>query len=298
MILINYSGLSTLTKLTYMTNKEIYQRINDLGAIQNITDVYQQVAAIRMRKIKDTVVQNRNFYESLSKVYMETRRFYIDRIARGGKYAPKYLGKTNGKSVAVLISANTGLYGGVTRNVFDLFIKDQLNSNDDLVITGRLGRNWAQSAKLERPFKYFDLNDGTEGIENGIKKIFDYLSNYANISVYHGKFNNIVEQPAVISKITQRLDVQDEGEEPHFLFEPTIEKVLERFEEELVYSFFDQSIYEANLAKFVSRMINLDTATQRVSKALDNMRISASKAKHKRQNKRQSELFSNITLWN
>jgi len=196
------------------------------------------------------------------------------------------------------MTANTGLYGSVIKDVFDLFIKDQSSGNADLVVVGRLGRNWIQALKFKKPFKYFDLQDGTDAIDTGIKKIFDYISPYADVSVYHGFFKNIVEYPAKITKITQKLEPQsEEGQAISFIFEPSIEEVLERFEKQLVYSFFDQSIYESALAKFGSRMISLDSATQNISKTLSNTQLLSIKMKHKKQNRRQLELISSINLW-
>lgn len=281
-----------------MTNKEIELQIGNLKSTQDITNTYQQVAAIRMRKIKNTVVQNRKFFDSLSQVYMQTQRFYSKRMAMGGAYAPKYIQKGNGKSVCVLISANTGLYGSVIKDVFDLFTKETQGKDVDLVVTGRLGRNWMQAQKNSKPFKYIDLPDGTDSLDAGIKAIFDYIAPYSDITVYHGLFKNIVEQPPKTTKVTQKLDVKGaEGTEiESFLFEPTIEKVLGSFEEQLVYSFFDQSIYEASLAKFGSRMINLDSATQNISKSLGVAQMAFTKMKHRKQNRRQMELVSVINL--
>lgn len=281
-----------------MTSKEVNLRLQNLKSIQDITNTYQQVAAIRMRKIKNTVVQNRNFYESLSGVYLETQRFYTKKEAPNTKYTSKRAQNSNGRSVSVLITANTGLYGSVVKDVFDLFVKETQNSTSDLVVAGRVGRNWIQALGASKPFKYFDLKDGADSIDADIKQVYDYVSKYANIDVYHGVFKNIVEQPARVTKVAQKIESKDEGEETlSFLFEPTIEKVLESFEEQLVYSLFDQAIYESALAKFGSRMMSLDTAAQNTSKAIATMQLSATKMKHRRQNRRQMELTSSMGLW-
>jgi len=283
-----------------MTSKEIDQQIGNLRSVQEITNVYQQIAAMRMRKIKDTVIQNRSFYETLSQVYMETQRVYLKTISPGNghNYISKYVQKSNGKSIAVLLTANTGLYGSVVKDTFNLFIKEQANSKTELAVVGRLGRNWMQAANLGKPFKYFDLPDGTDSIEAGIQQIYDYISDYADISVYHGIFNSIVDQPAKATKITQKLEAKNDAAEIlNFIFEPSIDKVLESFEEQLVYSFFDQSIYEASLAKFGSRMLSLDSATQNISKALTKMQFAHTKMKHRKQGRRQTELVSSMSLW-
>jgi len=264
-----------------MTNREVKNKIEDLQAVQNITDVYQQVAAMRMRKVRDGITNNRSFYQKLSEIYLETQ----------GCYQKKSLSRnTNGKSVAVLLSSNTGLYGAVVKNVFDQFIADTSKSSDDLVITGQLGRNWFQALTPQKPFKYFDINDGTDGLDAQLRQIYEYISKYSSVRVYHGLFKNIIEQPVKVTTVTQQIEQKNTGPQTlSFLFEPSIEKVLQTFEEQLLYSFFNQSAYESALSKYGSRMLSLDSATQNVSKMLIQTKLMATKMKHRIQNKKQLE---------
>ncbi|KKT68490.1 MAG: hypothetical protein UW65_C0042G0005, partial [candidate division WWE3 bacterium GW2011_GWB1_44_4] len=48
-----------------MTYKEVVQQISDLNTIQGLVNIYQQVAAMRMRKIKSNVTRTREFYTEL-----------------------------------------------------------------------------------------------------------------------------------------------------------------------------------------------------------------------------------------
>lgn len=275
-----------------MTNKEVILQIKDLEAFQEIANTFQQVASMRMRKIKDTVIQNRSFYQSLSHIYLETYLAYF-KVNK-----TLYNKNGNGKSAAVLLTSNTGLYGNVVKDVFDKFIKDHAQSQAELVVVGRLGKMWLNTLEIKKPFKYFDLHDGTDNLDAGIKAIFDYIADYSEVSVYHGIFRNIVEQEPKITVITQKPEVKkDEEQTLSFLFEPSIDKVLENFEKQLLYSFFDQSVSESSLAKFGSRMISLDSASQKISKTRSSMQMSAIKMKHQKQSKRQLEQISGATLW-
>jgi F-type H+-transporting ATPase subunit gamma len=281
-----------------MTKKEVKGEIADLSAIQDITNTYEQVAATRMRKIKDTIVQNRDFYESLSEIYFETQRCYQQSLVREKKFVSKYSNNSGGGSVAVLLTANTGLYGKVVKEVYNQFVKDSVNSKNDLVVVGQQGRRWMQDQDPNVKYKYFNLSDGTDNLDEQIKLIYDYISKYADVVVYHGIFKNIIEQPVTITKITQNTQIKnDEGETLLFLFEPTIDKVLEFFEKQLTNSFFDQTIHESALAKYGSRMLGLDSATQNVSKILQQTRFLSTKMNHTVQNRKQQELVYSSVLW-
>jgi ATP synthase F1 gamma subunit len=281
-----------------MTKKDVKNEITDLSAIQDITNTYEQVAATRMRKIKDTIVQNRDFYESLSEIYFETQRCYQESAVHEKKFVSKYSNSSGGGSVAVLLTANTGLYGKVVKEVYNQFVKDSINSKNDLVVVGQQGRRWMQDQDPGVKYKYFNLSDGTDNLDEQIKVIYDYISKYADVVVYHGIFKNIIEQPVTITKITQNTPAKiDEGETLLFLFEPTIDKVLKFFEDQLTNSFFDQTIHESALAKYGSRMLGLDTATQNVSKILQQTRFLSTKMNHTVQNRKQQELVYSSALW-
>lgn len=281
-----------------MTSKEIETQITNLESTLEVAEVYQQVAAMRMRKIKTSVMKSRDFYNALLEIYAETQNCYLNSKSTGKKAVPSFKRKHNGKTVMVLISANTGLYGNVIKEAYEQFIRDQKNLKCDLVVIGRVGRIWTQVLNFGDRCKYFELGDGVENIETEIMPIYNYVSKYKEVVMYHGIFKNITQQPVKITHISQEIETNNkESGREFFLFEPTIDKVLETFGKQLMYSFFDQEVYEASLAKFGARMMNLDTATQNISKKLASTKLSSIKVKHRKQNKRQIEAMSGMTLW-
>ncbi len=272
-----------------MSNKDIDMEIVSLESLRDITYTYQQIASMRMRKIKDSVIQDRDYYRPLMEVYHEVEKIYSETYHRAFKQ------NANGKSLAIFISSNTGLYGSVVREVFDLFVKDHAKSSFDIAVTGRLGKRWLDALNISKPYEYFDLPDDAGKEDAPIKVIFELLTQYSEVWVYHGFFANIANQPPKITKITQNFSTEVHGQQTlSFLFEPGIEKVLENFEKQLLYSFFDQSIYEASLAKHGSRMMSLDLAGQSIDKVVESTRYARIKYKHYRQN--QSQMEQNIAF--
>lgn len=275
-----------------MTNTEVRQTIVGLETLEEVTYTYQQVAAIRMRKIRDAVIQNRNFYSTLSEVYLKSTAMYAT------TYKKPFRSSTNGKKVAVLISSNTGLYGDIIRKTFDLFTTNHAADDYELVITGRLGKKWLEASTINKPFKYYDLPDDTANMDAYIREIFTNVVDYDEVLVYHGFFTSIVNQTPKQTKITQKPVAQNlEHQNYSFVFEPSIDAVLTIFEKQLVYSFFDQAVSEANLAKYGSRIMSLNESSINIAKNLTLAKTSLVRSKHIKQNRKQLEQVCSMAFW-
>ena len=83
-----------------------------------------------------------------------------------------------------------------------------------------------------------------------------------------------------------------------YLFEPSLEQVMKFFEQQIFTSLIEGTIKEAELAKFASRMITLDSATENVKSALKAVQNQQRVLQHRKSNKRQQELLTGISLWN
>src|SRR3990167_8647765 len=111
-------------------SKEVVQEIVQVTSLRTLAEVYGQIAATRMMKIRDYVLKNRQFLESIESIFKDTLYSYAEKLSElvrrgelkeGGKVT--FLAH-NGKTVAVLISANTGFYGEVVRETFKKFMED------------------------------------------------------------------------------------------------------------------------------------------------------------------------------
>ena len=206
---------------------------------------------------------------------------------------------TNGKTVSVLLSSNTGLYGDVVRNTYDLFENDIKGIETDVVIVGRMGKKFYDESDIKKPYEFFNMSDN--GIdEPSIKKLLDFVVEYTNVIVYHGIFKSILSQESFktmvtgeLMKIEKSLDTYD----TRFLFEPSVEKVAEHFEKQISSLIFEQTIFESSLSKFASRMVSLDKSADNVGFSIKRVSFNLSKAKHKDINSGlQSNIFGGI-LW-
>ena len=89
---------------------------------ENLTDffsmieAYEEISALRMRKVKKSILERREFMQGLNEAFAYIAYAYkVYREMLKGKAKINIL-NTNGKTVSVLLSSNTGLYGDVVRS--------------------------------------------------------------------------------------------------------------------------------------------------------------------------------------
>ena len=285
-----------------MLEKTINENIAALQSMHQIVETYEEIAAMRTRKIKNSVLQNREFIAGLNSVFQRVEHSYkveVSKFKNIKAAADAKASVTNGRTVYVLISSNTGLYGDIVKKVFYTFVSDIKDKDVDLVITGISGRTMFDELSSDRVYTYFDLSD-TIYEDRLVKKIFDFLVNYETIVVYHGIFKDMLSQNPTKSYITRgSLETAQQETEVGVasIFEPSLHDIVRFFETQILASLFDQSVYESNLSKYASRMISLDLSASNIAKSVKKTKLFAKKFKHHRDNERQLSSLSGVSLW-
>ena len=284
--------------------KDTELNIRSYKDFKDMVEAYEEIAARRMRKVKDTVLKDREFFKGLSDVFRFVRHSYEVYLQKIRALKSKNLyKKTNGKKVVVLLSSNIGLYGDIVFRTFKKFTDELKNyKNADIVIIGRVGKRLFEEAKIDFEFKFFEFSDsGTDDIR--LKSIIEHLLPYEEIILYHGEFENILSQKPVKTIVTGELESffeskGTESQEETGIFEPSIEEVAAFFEKESLSIIIEQSVNESSLSKFASRMINLDLAIANINKKVRDTSFLLKKLKHRDLNKKQLSVVSSISLWN
>lgn len=286
--------------------KKITEEYKSTIGIRDLVSTYQEIASLRMRAVRDYVLQNREYFTGLSKVYslvINSYRNEINSMHSQGKLKISGTNDTvsfrrNGKKLYVLLSANTALYGNIVQDTFNNFRNALLNDKSaELAVVGKIGHTLIEEAGFGRPYSYFDLADTLDDTEN-IKKIQEHLLQFETVVVFHGIFESILEQKPHESYITggtgEQLAV---NKNVHFMFEPNLQEVLMYFENQIVASSFIQSLNESYLSKYASRMISLDFALNDIDKSLKKINLTKQKFKHYLGNKKQQDIIAGRTLW-
>lgn len=288
-----------------ITKKELEIEIENLGGLNDMVKAYEEIAATRIMHSRQKVLTNRNFVEELGEIFSEVVASYkdqVDKLIKSKKFLqPKdvtFINK-NGKTLYLLISANTGLYGNIIKRTFDLFLEKSKKENADIAIVGRIGLGMWQQHKMQNKYFYFDFPDQSVD-ENSLNKILEFIISYKKVVIFYGRFQNLVTQEATFSDISgDTLPNQEKDNKPHvkYVFEPSLEKTLEFFEKQIFASIFEQTMRESQLAKIASRLTSLDTASENIMKEIEEVTNMKNVTTHRQINKKQLETFSSRILW-
>lgn len=291
-----------------MTKRSIADEIDGLVGLKGLVETYEEVAAGRMQKVRLAVLTARDFLQGLSGVFVEVKANYNEQVTmlvrkkKGGRETKSSLNR-NGKTVAVWISANAGLYGDIVEKTFFAFETFVNENKPDVVVIGRLGVRQMTERMGQVLYNYFGLEDDRVGPEE-LGEIMRYLLQFEKILVFHGLFKSLVNQESVTTAVSGDELYQpssakaSEGQAGHqYLFEPELGKVLQFFESQILVTLFEQAVHESQLAKFASRLMSLDRAVDNIGKRLAVMTLAGQRLRHTVAGKKQQGLMSGVSLW-
>lgn len=289
--------------------RRIEEELNSLRDLQLLAQAHEEVSTIRMRLARGSVLATRDFLDSLSAVFVNVKSAYkkhiieeLNKKKNQNTQTRNTISQKNGKEIYVFLSANNKLYGDVIPKIFELFRQACQKKDADIAIVGKLGKEMFEVSDIKRPYTYFEIADSQKGIDE-MKPLITYILPYEKISIFYGKFINVVTQNASVSNITGDESLESEkpqentSKEFSFIFEPSIEKVMSFFESQTFFSLFKQTMHEAELARYGSRIKAMEQALETINKQIDILTVSERRARNLLTNKKQLERIAGISLW-
>ncbi len=276
-----------------------------LGEMKNLISTYEEIAAGNMRRVRSAVVAKRDFLTEITLVYNEVIDSYkkeLDRLRKKKKLSSANelsLIPRNGRNAAILLSANTGLYGDIIHQTVGAFVEQLKTGKVDAIVIGIVGKRLVEEALPGLKFRYFDLPDSSATPE-AIRSIVLAVVPYEKAVVYHGKFESIITQrPEAFSLAYTPPEPQDEKQarRERYFFEPGLSEIAIYFEKEIFATIFEQTVHESELAKYASRMVTLDRATENIKTRLKRLEVLGRVLTHEMDNKKQQDMLSGMHLW-
>ncbi len=287
-----------------MDKKKITGILTELDVLQSVVQTYGEIASIRMKSTRTSVLSAREFLSAIQDVFEEVRANYAKEITKLLKQSSRRTNKGltllshNGKSVAVLLSSNSGLYGDIVHRTFRVFLEEAKKKNSEITIIGRQGTALFEFYAPDQPYTFFELPD--YGLnQDAILKIMQHIVQYSQIQLFFGQFENVLVQKPVVFTLAAELDFskpQEIKSKRQYLFEPNLEKILQFFEKEIFASLFEQSVRESQLAKFASRILAMDQAMDRIKDQRTGYILARHAASHRQSDRKQLDSLSGILM--
>jgi ATP synthase F1 gamma subunit len=276
--------------------RQIQSEKENLSSLKGLVEVYEEIAASRMQRVRGAVLQSRQFLEGLLNVYRKAKAAYTKKGMAGT------LRRKNGLTVAVLVTANSGLFGDIVEKVFKEFSKFVLEKKPQVVVLGKIGANLVSERLPGVLYNYFDISDEVVDLES-FEMIMRYLLQFESIMVFYGQFRSILNQEPVMTSVTgdvMTLQQQIEAEKlakTLFLFEPSVQDIAVLFEGEILASLFEQTLHESLLAKYASRLQSLDRSQDSINKQFALIARQERNLARLSENRKQLTTFAGKNLW-
>lgn len=289
-----------------INKKEIEAEKEQINSLSLLVQTYEEIAAMRMRKTRAGILVSRDFVRELRLVYQALRSSYrtqILAIMKKRKLVSNslLLIERKKKNVAVFLSSNTGLYGDILQKTYSKFIEFLNGHTSDIVIVGRFGESLFKQDYPTKLYTSFPLSD-TNLQSTDMKNLVNFLLQYENVYLFYGQFESVGSQRPLLldmygDQMTPETTTDDGTAQVRYLFEPSLEKILEFFEQEIFATITEQVFHESDLAKQASRMITLDSAIENIKKRMKHVDLQSRLLTHRIQNKKQAEALSSMSLW-
>jgi ATP synthase F1 gamma subunit len=291
-----------------MYNKyAIAEELAMVSTFKMLAQAYEEIAVIKMQRVRSSVLSTRQFLDALSLVFSEVKSSYKGEILqfttkkkKKKNFNPlKLLSKKN-KTVAVLLSSNTTLYGDIINRVYRLFVEEIKKGDYDIVIVGKHGKQLFDGENLGKKYTYFEIPDEGVSFEQ-LKPILSFVLEYEKVNMYYGKFSNVITQTPTVSNVsgedlaTEKQD--DQKSKVKYIFEPTLEKIYELFENQVLVALFKQTVHEAELSRLASRITAMEQALGNIDKNELDLHAESRRVTKLLANKKQIDTFSGLSLW-
>jgi ATP synthase F1 gamma subunit len=293
-----------------LQKQQIIDNIEAINSLKGLAQSYEEIAVIRMQKIRDSVIKTRGYLTELSDVFVDLKSSYEREIREllakrkeGDKSLPPEL-KKKGGALLIYMSSNAKFYGSITSATYRLFVEDTKKpefSTADLVIIGKVGKDLYEESSKHKAYKYFELPDTDIKLDD-IRKMVETFLQYEKVYIYYGKFANVVKQVPSSTSITGEDIFEAEVKNPtpredRFIFEPDLEKIFHFFEAQIVANLFSQTLLENQLARHSSRINSMEEILGHVEEESKKLTAMKNQLRQQIENTKQMETISGMALW-
>ncbi|MGM0506490.1 MAG: ATP synthase F1 subunit gamma [Bacteroidota bacterium] len=271
--------------------RDIRTRISSVNNTIQITKAMKMVAAAKLRKAQNRMIETRPYASKLSEV--------TGRLAAGNRQASRGLFRQSEEQDRVLfivIGSDRGLCGGFNNNLFKV-IEERLNSDfSNELAEGRLdlyclGKK-ANAYFRKRDYQvvqswpgFFDqLNfDSTAAIMQQVREQFlDEV--YDAVYMAFNEFKSIIAQERTIKQILpvnpEELTSSDSSsDQTEYLYEPDTETILDQLLPLHLTMQLWGAVLESNAAEQGARMAAMDNATENAKELEQELRLTYNQAR-------------------
>jgi len=263
--------------------KEVRNRIKSVKSTQQITKAMKMVAASRLRRAQDNILQLRPFAQKLDNILENVAQTSEEEIGSG------YMELRDiNKLLIVVVASDRGLCGAFNSNVFkkvQTLIDDQYQDiheqgNLDILPVGKKAFDFFRKRNFKIIDKYWNLY--YEISYNKVRDVAEFAmqsfrnQQYDGVIVVYNEFKNVATQILrAIPFLPFELNIKTQEKQSirDYIFEPSREIILTELIPQLLHIQFFRAVLESIASEQGARMTAMEQASENADELLGELQI-------------------------
>lgn len=272
--------------------KEIRTRINSVKSTRKITSAMKMVAAAKLKKAQDAVLNLRPYDEKLHEILVSIAQS----IGKEGFQSEYLETRDENRVLLILVTSNKGLCGGFNSNIIkkglelahSKYSHQWQEGNLSFYTIGRKGTEFFRSKGYPIYASDDDLLEDAS-FSKAMPVIQSVMKAFTNkefdkIEIVYNKFKNAAVQLLTVDSflpIDLELDkpMQDKAEQYYYIFEPSREYIVQQLIPASLRTQFYESLLESLAAEHGARMTSMHQATENATDLIKELRLTYNKAR-------------------
>jgi F-type H+-transporting ATPase subunit gamma len=264
----------------------------------------QQIATIRMVKLRKTVLASRRFVDEATLVLRELHQ-------ERSKQVQKDLGLNSGlttkalipsKTAVIVVTSNQGLCGSYNTEIFYRLEKClKALPQADYFVLGHKGQNYFENMQKKIKVKYFPYEVSEVVTLSELKPVIGMFYFYDLIYLMYSQYINTTTRKVVFVELAvpniEAVTTIKEKEEGKYIFEPSIDELIAQVTGRIRYALFRQQLLDSKLSLYTAQMVAMKTASDNAQNLLADLSLEYNKARRKLVDKKINEVQAGRTLW-
>lgn len=264
--------------------KEVRIRIASVNTTQQITKAMKLVAASKLKRAQDRILQMRPYSEKLNEILSNI----MDNL-EGGTSLSFNKKRDVKKVLIVLVTSDKGLAGGFNSNLIktarrlvnETYATQRANGGVNMLFVGKKGFDFFKKEQnLNIIADHVSLMNGLTFERS--QKVSGFLmqsfadEKYDVIEVVYSKFVNAATQRFMVERF---LPVEASSEKKKskakadYIFEPEKEELLEELVPKILNTQFFKALLDTNASEHGARMVAMDSATNNAQELIRVLKI-------------------------
>ena len=258
--------------------RELRSRIKSIESTSRVTKALQMIAAAKMKKAQDKVLDGRSYSEKLNaiigNVYQSNPEIFSLNSEDGSN-----------KNLVLLVTPDRGLCGALVSNVLketSNFI-DSIDADYEIRVIGKKGTSFI--SKIVDKYESFKVSDMPTFEE--VSPITSSISNDINIDgftkvfiIYTEFISTAVQKPKIKQLLPVEIDFNNnEKVNNEFLYEPDIDKVSQALIPRYIETSIFNSILDSVASEHSARLVAMQNATENANELKQDLTLDLNKAR-------------------